>query len=352
MSEYVDDDLDACDERDCEEQLAAAVKKKDVKGSKKDKQYFDPTDEVWKCVYTDRPIGVKVSAKHNHITRDIKPFGSCSACDDYHNREVPTAPTTQAPLPNLQKVRRDKIDSLKRRHARNSLVSTNEADSDHDYYLDHAKAEGLEIGWDACAAAMGESSYDTPTPSEKYLSDRVETLECRLENKEAKIEALQTDTERLLKQIECEKKSTAVQTEFKVKAEMKLQTELAKLREELELKKFELRAADSELERSEAELAKTNKLHMWDVQVLQTTAQKLTNAEIENNQIKLQLQTATELADRLSKQQLLIDSLEGYLFVIKSNLDLRKNNYRWAHSQYVNAESALKDIEKLKASSV
>jgi len=29
-------------------------------------------------------------AKHNHITRDIKPLGKCPACDAYHARRIPT----------------------------------------------------------------------------------------------------------------------------------------------------------------------------------------------------------------------------------------------------------------------
>lgn len=27
--------------------------------------------------------------KHNHATRDIKPFGKCPACDEYHDRNIP-----------------------------------------------------------------------------------------------------------------------------------------------------------------------------------------------------------------------------------------------------------------------
>lgn len=38
-------------------------------------------------------------SRHNHATRDIKPLGSCPACDEYYNRRIPRAenkPTLKA----------------------------------------------------------------------------------------------------------------------------------------------------------------------------------------------------------------------------------------------------------------
>lgn len=29
-------------------------------------------------------------SKHNHITRDIKPLGQCLACDEYHDKNIPS----------------------------------------------------------------------------------------------------------------------------------------------------------------------------------------------------------------------------------------------------------------------